>query len=613
MTDTAAGLREEQVRTLLKQVAAQLNRNEIPQAEATLARVLSELPDEPDALQLLAAIRHGQGNNEEAEALYRRALALKPDQPHVHHNLGNLLRAQGRWEESIAAQREAIRLKPNYVEAHLNLGLAQSSLRDHAGAEASFRAALRIQPNYVFAKQSLAAALNDLGRPKEAETILRQALSLGSQNPRQIAALEHNLGVSARMQGRLGEALRLFDSAQAKVPEMPTVDYNRGSALQELGRHEEAVFCYHRALARNPLDIQAHRDLNQLLYRLGRDDEFLRSYDDASALHPELGYLPLDKASFLFMREDYDRAREEYERAARLLPDSCMLHDGLGLIHARKGEFDAAIIEHEIAVGMQPRHALIWRNFADTLIRAGDAGKAIAAAEEAMALEPENQGGLALWGLALRAGGDSRDEDLNDYENFIQMFELPPPEGYADMESFNRDLNAYLDRLHLDKREHVDQTLRGGTQSPNDLFGKGHDLPERLRVRVDEAVASYIARLKDSDSHPLLRRRRREFGYAASWSSRLHDCGFHTNHIHQKGWISSAYYVALPEAVADGRQGWIKFGEPNFEAGLKDPIRRVVQPQPGRLVLFPSYMWHGTIPFKSQQARTTIAFDVVPR
>ena len=55
------------------------------------------------------------------------------------------------------------------------------------------------------------------------------------------------------------------------------------------------------------------------------------------------------------------------------------------------------------------------------------------------------------------------------------------------------------------------------------------------------------------------------------------------------------------------RQGWIKFGEPAFELALKDPIRRAIQPVPGRLVLFPSYMWHGTVPFRDAQARTTIA------
>ena len=32
----------------------------------------------------------------------------------------------------------------------------------------------------------------------------------------------------------------------------------------------------------------------------------------------------------------------------------------------------------------------------------------------------------------------------------------------------------------------------------------------------------------------------------------------------------------------------------------------------GRLVLFPSYMWHGTVPFHDAASRTTIAFDAVP-
>lgn len=61
------------------------------------------------------------------------------------------------------------------------------------------------------------------------------------------------------------------------------------------------------------------------------------------------------------------------------------------------------------------------------------------------------------------------------------------------------------------------------------------------------------------------------------------------------------------------RQGWIKFGEPGFDVGLSNPIRRMIQPVPGRLVLFPSFMWHGTVPFTDDARRTTIAFDVVPQ
>jgi hypothetical protein len=264
---------------------------------------------------------------------------------------------------------------------------------------------------------------------------------------------------------------------------------------------------------------------------------------------------------------------------------------------------------------LEPQTANLWVNFSETLLRAGDATKGVAIAERAMAIEPNNQHALAMWGLGLRSLDDAREEWLNDYDKFVQVFELDPPEGYADMESFNRDLNAYLDSLHLDKREFLDQTLRGGTQTLGDIFGAGHNLVERLRARVDEAVTAYITGMREDAEHPLLRRRLPQFQYAGSWSSRLRDCGFHTNHVHPKGWISSAYYIAVPDTVADTRakQGWLKFGEPAFEPAFKDPIRRSVKPAPGTLVLFPSYMWHGTVPFHSAEARTTIAFDAVPK
>src|SRR5690606_40073879 len=80
---------------------------------------------------------------------------------------------------------------------------------------------------------------------------------------------------------------------------------------------------------------------------------------------------------------------------------------------------------------------------------------------------------------------------------------------------------------------------------------------------------------------------------------------------------SSAFYVALPDCVlaADqqSRAGWIQFGQPLEELGLDLPPRRVIQPRPGFLALFPSYTWHGTLPFDDRHSRLTIAFDMQPR
>jgi uncharacterized protein (TIGR02466 family) len=615
MSDTLNAFTPAQVKALLQQALDHLNRNELSQAEAALSRVLANFPADPGALQFMGLIRRAQSQFGEAEELYRRSLAVRPEQPHVRHNLGNLLAVQGRNEEAAAEQRAAIALKHNYIEAHLMLGHALRAQGAFAEAERSYRNALRIQPSYVFAKQSLAVVLMDTGRVKDAETLLRQTLALGIDDKRQVAALEHNLGVALKMQQRNNEALALFDAAQTKVPDMPLVDYNRAGTLQQMNRLEEAMFCHQRALTRNPLHMEAHRDLNQVLYRLERDHEFLRSYDDAMALYPDIGALALDKADFLFRVEKFDEAAELYARAARLLPQHVTPHDGLALTHARARRFADAIREHETVLKLEPENAPAWCNYAQTLLRAGEPKQSLKAAEQALAITPTNQLAIALMGLAQRAMGDTSEAALNDTESLVQIFDLDPPQGYADMESFNRDLNASLDGLHIGKREYLDQTQRGGTQTLGDLFAMGHPLIEKLRPQIDKAVGAYIAGMKDDANHPLFQRRAKGFEISGSWSTRLHDGGFHLNHVHPTGWISAVYYVDVPDAVQNeaAREGWLKFGEPSFDAGIKDPVRRVVKPVPGQLVLFPSYMWHGTVPFHSSDTRTTIAFDIVPR
>ena len=64
---------------------------------------------------------------------------------------------------------------------------------------------------------------------------------------------------------------------------------------------------------------------------------------------------------------------------------------------------------------------------------------------------------------------------------------------------------------------------------------------------------------------------------------------------------------------ADGTEGHIQFGVPMAELGLDLAPRRVIRPAVGSLALFPSYMWHGTVPFNSAQPRITVAFDLQPQ
>jgi hypothetical protein len=60
----------------------------------------------------------------------------------------------------------------------------------------------------------------------------------------------------------------------------------------------------------------------------------------------------------------------------------------------------------------------------------------------------------------------------------------------------------------------------------------------------------------------------------------------------------------------ESRAAWLKFGEPGLRLAL--PPEHFVRPEAGMLVLFPSYFWHGTVPFTTGGDRLTAAFDVLP-
>ena len=100
------------------------------------------------------------------------------------------------------------------------------------------------------------------------------------------------------------------------------------------------------------------------------------------------------------------------------------------------------------------------------------------------------------------------------------------------------------------------------------------------------------------------------------WAIVIEAEGFQVPHIHPSGWLSGVYYVALPEVVRSQggqRAGWIEFGEPYWDiAHSVQPELKAFQPEEGLLLMFPSYFYHRTLPFTSDQQRISISFDVVP-
>jgi hypothetical protein len=234
-------------------------------------------------------------------------------------------------------------------------------------------------------------------------------------------------------------------------------------------------------------------------------------------------------------------------------------------------------------------------------------------------IDPISQWAACYQTNALRLLGDEAGaRRLYDYDLLVREADLGFPDGHGSREAWLSDLKQSLATLHVAEHEPLLQSLRGGTQTRHDLFGRPGLPPaiDQLGAMVLAGAQAFIDSLPDDPNHPFLRRKGAAgLDWSGSWSVLLRGGGHHVDHIHQKGWISGVYYVDLPDCLENDQDkpGWIKFGEFAGKSGRKLPWQKAVRPQAGVAVYFPSYMTHGTLPTTGDQTRLTVAFDIIPR
>ncbi len=135
------------------------------------------------------------------------------------------------------------------------------------------------------------------------------------------------------------------------------------------------------------------------------------------------------------------------------------------------------------------------------------------------------------------------------------------------------------------------------------MFDRKESLIERLVTQIRTGIQQRLRGLSDDPKHPFLSRRAAAIDFIGSWSVQLRSKGFHIRHIHQNGWMSSAVYVGLPPEIGRSDDGALVFGVADAALGRDLPPRRIERPHIGRLELFSSYFWHGTLPIDSAHPR----------
>jgi tetratricopeptide (TPR) repeat protein len=582
------------------------------------------------------------GRVEEAIQLLSALVHAEPSLAPAHSLLGQARAGQGDLAGAEASLREAVRLSRRDPHAQAALGEVLAARNQPAEAEKALRAALAIDRRMAHAAMTLANLLEAQGRHGEALQVTTPLVIGSGADP----GLLQRHGQTLRALGRYDEAIGFYERAVAAAPASGVAEHNLASAFGDAersaeseaaarrafakgvdapetwlvlaraqlaqGRYDEAEAAFREAVRRRPTYDEAQRELAHLIWMRTADTAAATAGLDAAIRdHRDDQALVVSRAKLLEAAGDKAAAFSALDEAAAR-PDAGPLLLSAAAQLAVAVDPVKAVARAEAALALAPDVLPILSVLCEARLAAGDPKASADLAERILARTPNDQHALAHLATAWRLLGDPRYHELCDYGTFVRPHVIDTPDGWSSLPAYLGDLREALEGLHGLKTHPVGQSLRHGSQTSQSLKRSDDPAIKGFFQAIDGPIRRHMAALgKGRD--PVRRRNSQKYAISGIWSVRLKPGGFHVDHIHPQGWFSSACYIVVPQAVdGAGREGWIKFGEPGTPTVPPQGPEHYVKPQEGVLVLFPSYMWHGTVPFTSDERRMTVAFDVVP-
>jgi tetratricopeptide (TPR) repeat protein len=489
--------------------------------------------------------------------------------------LAQILLGQGAATEAEALLRPFCRKGDASFTLQSLRAAALKTLGDKAGSLAQYQAAAKLAPNDPIAAHNIAAGFGDMGRDQDAVAEAERALRLGGRAPETLLVL-----------GRGLQGLRQFDHAKQAFEAALSVRPNYAEALRDLS-HLIWMSTGDASAALAPVD-------QALIQAKGQGDLLLVKLRLLSHIHGEAAALALARTEIAIIGQD---PRLALEFSWLLLKDA---------------PADALAIAQQL-VARFPTERLPKKAVVQALLALGEAKTAADLAIELVTEQPTDQQAIADLTSAWRLSGDPRLGDLDDYPAVVQALMIDCPPGWTHLTDFLDDLRTSLNSVHLLKAHPIEQSIRGGSQTSHNLVTSDNPVIAAFFQAIQGPIRAYRDHLGQGPD--LLRRRNvGDHRIDEAWSVRLRPQGFHVDHIHPNGWISSAFYADVPPQVqtSDRREGWLRLGAPPTPTSPPLAAGHFVQPKPGLLALFPSYMWHGTVPFGGDESRMSLAFDIVP-
>ena len=345
----------------LRLARAQIARQEIKQAAATLAVLLKAAPKDPNVNYLEAVTKYQA--RDYAAALSYSQVSLGTAQTFLPAQLvaGASSYALGQWEQASNYLTHYVFEVPNSEQARLLLARVQMRLGHPNDAVSTLKPAL-----------SIPAGATD-------------ASDTNSHGDVPVLAL---IGTAAAQSGDYEDAAHYFQAAVAKNPNDATLRQGLGSAELSLGQTESGITDLERAQQQEP---KAVAPALALFFGYIRAKNFAKALETAETLAKNRPQDPLGDDLVGLAREangESDAARSAWTKALQLKPDDPTALQNLAVLAIKEGNFGSAIENYERLLKANPKNQTAAIALAQVELRQGKSDAAAATLQKAIAGNP---------------------------------------------------------------------------------------------------------------------------------------------------------------------------------------------------------------------------------
>ena len=445
------------------------------------------------------------------------------------------------------------------------LGVQHQQKSNFEEAKKIYQNILKIYPNQATVANNLGLVFVGLEEYQEAKACYERAIELDPNHP----DANNNLGTLFRRHKEYQKAKSCFEKAIQSKPDYTTAHNNLGSLLNQLGDFEKAKSCYKKAIELNPNNATSYNNLGSVFAGLKKHQEAKVCYEKAIELDPN--YSEANNSIGLFFRKnkEFKKAADYFKKVDTVLANAQFL--------------ECIYFSNELEN---------YNKLLDTFSKT----------------EPTNRRIAAL------AAYVSKKENIKNIYPFCKN-----PLDYffsTNLKNEFKSPNQFSSRLLkiLEKSESIWQPkpiLIKGYQSTGNLLDNPIFEISELKKKIEKQINIYRDKYKHSKDYFISRwpAKSNLFG----WHIKLKKQGQLTSHMHEYGWLSGVFYLKVPKPL-NKNEGSINLKLIGYDYPYDKNLPNLLyDPKPFDLILYPSSLFHSTVPFTSNEERHSFAFDLNPK